>query len=72
MIVDENFLREVAKKGKYTFISTGMSSLKHIDNAVKIFRDEKCDFELMHCVSTYPMKVEHANLVTIQDLKKKV
>jgi N-acetylneuraminate synthase len=71
MIVDENFLREVAKKGKYTFISTGMSSLKHIDNAVKIFRDEKCDFELMHCVSTYPMKVEHANLVTIQDLKKR-
>ena len=24
----------------------------------------------MHCVSTYPMKVEDANLATINDLKK--
>ena len=71
MIVDRNFLKQVAKKGNYTFISTGMSTLQEIDEAVKIFREENCEFELMHCVSTYPMKVEHANLLTIQDLKNK-
>lgn len=71
MIVDKNFLKQVAKRGIYTFISTGMSNLQQIDDAVKIFRDENCEFELMHCVSTYPMKVEHANLLTIQDLKKR-
>ena len=71
MIVDRNFLKQVAKRGSYTFISTGMSTLHDIDEAVKIFRDENCEFELMHCVSTYPMKAEHANLLTIQDLKNK-
>ena len=71
MIVDHNFLNEVAKKNKHTFISTGMSSEKDIDTAVSIFKKNNCSFELMHCVSTYPMKTEDANLVTINQLKKK-
>jgi N-acetylneuraminate synthase len=71
MIVDKNFLKSVAKKGKYTFISTGMSSLDDIDAAVKIFKFEGCKFEIMHCVSTYPMRVELANLLTINALKKR-
>ena len=69
MIIDKPFLNELAKRGKYTFISTGMSSLKNIDDAVKIFRDNNCPFELMHCISTYPMKIEDANLKTVQELK---
>lgn len=71
MIIDKVFLEEVAKKKKYTFISTGMSSLDDISFAVDIFRQQKCDFELMHCVSTYPMDPKNANLKTIEDLKKK-
>lgn len=70
MIVDKTFLREVAKKKKYTFISTGMSTLEDIKEAVKIFREVNCPFELMHCVSTYPMKPEDANLKTILALKE--
>jgi N-acetylneuraminate synthase len=70
MIVDKKFLREVAKQKKYTFISTGMSSKNNIDDAVKIFQENSCDFELMHCISTYPMKAGDANLETINDLKK--
>ena len=34
------------------------------------FLKNNCSFELMHCVSTYPMKVEDANLTTINQLKK--
>ena len=71
MIVDKNFLEEVAKRQKHTFISTGMSSEIDIDRAVDIFKKNNCSFELMHCVSTYPMKTEDANLVTIKDIKKK-
>mgnify|MGYP001223774418 CR=1 FL=1 len=71
MIVDLNFLNEVAKKKKHTFISTGMSSILDIDKAVEIFKNNDCSFELMHCVSTYPMKAEDANLLTINALKKK-
>ena len=71
MIVDTNFLQEVAKRKKYTFISTGMSTEEDIDNAVNIFKTNNCSFELMHCVSTYPMDPSLANLETINALKKK-
>jgi len=71
MIIDKAFLKEVANQKKHTFISTGMSTLNDIDQAVEIFKNEKCSFELMHCVSTYPMKSEDANLLTINSLKNR-
>jgi N-acetylneuraminate synthase len=71
MIIDSNFLNEVAKEKKHTFISTGMSNTHDIENAVEIFKKNECSFELMHCVSTYPMKPEDANLKTILGLKNK-
>ena len=71
MIIDKSLLKEVAKANKHTFISTGMSDLKIIDEAVNIFEKEKCSFELMHCVSTYPMRDEDANLNCINTLKKR-
>jgi N-acetylneuraminate synthase len=71
MIVDLDFLKEVAKRKKHTFISTGMSTTNDIDNAVKIFEENNCPYELMHSVSTYPMKIENANLITIKHLKER-
>jgi N-acetylneuraminate synthase len=59
----------VAKEGKHTFISTGMSTLEEIAIAVNIFREANCSFELMHCNSTYPMKNEDANLNVIHSLR---
>ena len=70
MIVDKFFLNQVAKTHIHTFISTGMSSTNDIDNAVNIFKKNDCSFELMHCVSTYPMKPQDANLLTINQLKE--
>lgn len=69
MLVDKKFLRAVASEGKHTFISTGMSTMDEIGNAVAIFREVGCPFELMHCVSTYPMKDEDANLCCIATLR---
>ena len=71
MIVDNDLLTDVAKQKKYTFISTGMSSYKEIDNAVNIFKNHKCPFELMHCVSKYPFEAQYASLNLINELKKK-
>ena len=71
MIIDKNFLEAVAKQKKYTFISTGMSNIEHIDMAVEIFRKNKCDFELMHCISAYPFESEIANLKLINFLKER-
>lgn len=71
MIVDENFLTEVAKEKKYTFISTGMSTFQHIDKAVEIFRKYKCEFELMHSISAYPFDDKKARLNLISVLKER-
>jgi N-acetylneuraminate synthase len=71
MITDNKLLAEVAKEKKYTFISTGMSSYKEIDNAVEIFNKFDCPFELMHCVSKYPFEAEHASLNLIDELRKR-
>ena len=69
--IDTNFLEEIAKRKLHTFISTGMSTVENIDKAVEIFNKNNCSFELMHCVSTYPLKAEDANLKTILSLKKR-
>ncbi len=69
MIVYKDLLREIASEKKHTFISTGMSMTTDIDNAVGIFREANCPFELMHCVSTYPMDDRDANLRRIKTLR---
>ena len=71
MLIHKKLLETVAEEKKYTFISTGMSSIKQITDAVKIFRKYKCPFELMHSHSSYPMSEEEANLRVIPFLIKK-
>ena len=71
MLVNLELLKMVSEEKKYTFISTGLSTMAEIEKAVKIFRENNCPFELMHCVSTYPMKSSDANLKTIITLREK-
>lgn len=71
MVVDDKLLNEVAEEKKYTFISTGMCTLRDIDRAVDTFIKVGCPFELMHCVSTYPMADEDANLQRIVKLRER-
>jgi len=71
MIVHEDLLKVIADEGKHTFISTGMTSYDDIQKAVDIFKQVNCSYELMHTVSTYPMKDEDANLNMIKTLRDK-
>jgi N-acetylneuraminate synthase len=71
MLLHEKLLKIVAEERKYTFISTGMSTMKEIEKAVRIFRKAKCPFELLHSNSSYPMKDYEANLKLIPVLRKK-
>jgi len=71
MLVHTKLLETIAEERKHTFISTGMSTINDISKAIKIFKKYKCPFELMHSHSSYPMKIEEANLKLIQTLKKK-
>lgn len=70
MLTNSSLLKCIASEKKYTFISTGMSTLDEITNAINVFNDLDCPFELMHTVSTYPMKDEDANLNMIPNLRK--
>ena len=69
MLTNTELLESVAQEKKPTFVSTGMSTMDEIRNAVKIFRKHNCLFELMHTNSSYPMKNEEANLNCIGTLK---
>ena len=71
MLTNWELLEHVASEGRHTFISTGMSEMEDIEKAVDIFQRHGCSFELMHCVSSYPMRVEDANLRLIHTLREK-
>lgn len=71
MNVDLNFIDFVAKEKKYTFLSTGMSTMEDIEKAVDIFKTNNCEFEIMHCVATYPTDIKDSNLLCINTLRDK-
>lgn len=69
--IDLPFIARVAREGKPMIISTGMTSVDEIGEAVKTARAAGAtELVLLHCVSTYPAKYENANLKTIADLAK--
>jgi len=70
MLVHQKLLHTIAEEKKYTFISTGMSTIEQIKKAIDIFKKYNCPFELQHSVSTYPMKTKDANLKCIQTLRE--
>ncbi len=71
MITNYPLLNAIAKTKIKTLISTGMSSEKDVEKAVNIFKKHKCEFSLLHCVSTYPASEQDLNLNCINSLKKK-
>ena len=70
MLTNLELIKLIAKERKLTFISTGMSKMKDINRAIKIFKQSKCDFVIMHCVSTYPCPDKDLNLNIISTFKK--
>ena len=69
MLTHKKLLDVIAEEQKHTFISTGMSTMDEIKNAITIFEKYNCPFELQHSNSSYPMKDEEANLQCIKTLK---
>lgn len=69
LLTDKVLLSKIAAQKKHTFVSTGMSSLSEISDAVDIFRKFDCPFTVMHCTSSYPCSFEEVNLKMINTLK---
>ncbi len=71
MLTHFELLEAVAKEKKYTFISTGMSTMQEVAEAINIFIKNGCPYELMHCNSQYPMVDKDANLLCMKTLQEK-
>lgn len=63
------FIKYVAGKNKPILLSTGASTIKEINNAIKAIEEESTvDIAIMHSVLSYPTSFEDANLMMIKDL----
>lgn len=59
-------LKYVGRKRKPVILSTGMSYMEEVKEAVRILRDSGCpDVTLLHCVTNYPAAAADANLKAI-------
>jgi len=66
------YLVEISKKFSKIILSTGMSTMKEICTAIKILKkNKKKDISILHCISSYPTKLEDLNLNAIHTLKNK-
>lgn len=71
MITNQQFIEEVARRKKLTYISTGMlPNLCAVHKAANIFRYHDCPFVLMHCIGEYPCPPEISNLTMIRTLQQ--
>jgi N,N'-diacetyllegionaminate synthase len=66
-----DLIRAMGESGLPTVISTGMSTLSEIDEAVRVFRaTNNPNLILLHCTSCYPSPVEFTNLARIPSLSR--
>ncbi|HYR89084.1 MAG TPA: N-acetylneuraminate synthase [Terriglobia bacterium] len=64
-------LKHVGSKGRPVLLSTGMSNLEEVDQAIQTLRRSGCDeIALLHCVSNYPAAPSDANLRAIPTMKQ--
>ena len=71
-LVDLPLIEKVASTGKPIIMSTGMATIKEIEEAVNTARKAGCkDIVLLKCTSTYPASPDNTNILTILDMKKR-
>ena len=63
-------LREVAKNYNKVFLSTGMSDMKEIDSAIKVFGENLNNLILMQCTSLYPCPLEKVGINVLDEFSE--
>ena len=66
------YLRKIASKGGRVILSTGMSTLDEVENAVVVLEKggiPRCDIALLHCTTQYPTPMEAVNLRAMDALR---
>lgn len=66
------FLRYIGEKHVPIILSTGMSTYKEVDEAVKVLHDAGVEqMAILHCVSIYPTILSNVNLNNIVGLRER-
>ena len=74
MLTNDDLLVMCVARFPKVILSTGMSTEKEVDHAVKVLRDAKKTFNkiepigLLHCKSSYPAPIDELNLSVIKTL----
>ncbi|NLK12948.1 MAG: pseudaminic acid synthase [Candidatus Phytoplasma sp.] len=69
--IDIPLIEYIASKGKPIIMSTGLATLKDIEDAINACKRKGNDqIILLKCTSSYPAKVEDANLLTLPNMKE--
>ncbi len=64
------FLEKIAKKGKPIILSTGMSTLDEVKEAVDIIKKYNEQLILLHCTTNYPCSEGDVNLRAMKTMEK--
>jgi len=62
------FLGRVAASGLPTIVSTGMATMREVEEAVAVLRSAARGFALLHCVSCYPAEPAECRLPAIAEM----
>ncbi len=69
-ITNYPYLVEIAKTGKDVIMSTGMSTLEEVDEALDVLRmNGSGDVTLLHCTTNYPTPMKDVNLKAMLTLE---
>jgi len=69
-IINYPYLKHIAAKNKPIIMSTGMSSLGEVEEAINTIRsvNSETKISLLHCTTNYPTPYEESNLKAMQTL----
>lgn len=71
-ITDTELIKTAARTGKPIIFSTGIATIEDIERAIAICQSfGNKDYMFMKCTSSYPAPIEAANLLTMQDMKRR-
>lgn len=71
-ITNYPYLVEIAHTGKDIILSTGMSTLGEVENAVKLLKDEGAGkLAVLHCTTQYPTSYDSVNLNAMLTLRER-
>ena len=72
-ITNYPLLKKIAQTGKRVILSTGMSTIDEVKEAVHVLKDNGSnDITLLHCNTQYPTPYEDVNLKAMQSMEKEI